>query len=53
MSVIQGSVLLACEPAIVFDYVTRPGTWTDWYPLTKSVSERWTKLRNRASNGVK
>lgn len=38
MSTIRGSILLACEPATVFDYVTRPETWTEWYPLTRSVS---------------
>ncbi len=38
MSVIRGSIALACEPATVFDYVTRPETWTEWYPLTRSVS---------------
>ena len=38
MSIIRGTIQLTCEPGTVFDYVTRPETWVDWYPLTRAVS---------------
>lgn len=35
---VVGLMLIRAPIATVFDYVTTPGTWPDWYPVTVAVT---------------
>ncbi len=39
MTRIENSLIIRCDPAALYDYVTRPWRWHEWHPTSKSATQ--------------